>query len=318
MDDDNPVKAAAAVASPSPENPVATSGRANARVGAVRIASRHRIFWMAWHGCTGLLVVSVLLAAYSAVWEYSTRRYLKGFSDAIVPAESTPVDKIQAILNWMSRGPARLDTGPPESRQDRNPADTLNYASLLQVCGTATNAFINLADSAGLPSRRLLLLDSHRSATHVVAEVLVNRRWIIVDPAFRTLPRGPGGTLLTRNDLADPAVFAAATRNIPNYDPAYNYERTVHVRLARVPYVGNPLRKILNTLVPGWENSTELSLLLERESLASLVFAIFLLVFAALLRVGLRCYAAARLGIRPLHLHRRMARACYAFLEMAG
>jgi Transglutaminase-like superfamily len=318
MDDDNPLKTAAAVAPPSPGNLVATSGRVNGHSAAARDAGRHRFFWTAWHACSGLLAVTVLLAAYSAVWEYSTRRYLKGFSDAIVPAESTPVDKIQAILNWMSRGPARLDAGPPEAREDRDPADTLNYASLLEVCGTATNAFINLADSAGLSSRRLLLLDSHRSAMHVVAEVLVNGRWIIVDPAFRTIPRGPGGTLLTRNDLADPAVFAAATRNIPNYDPAYNYERTVHVRLARMPYVGNPLRKILNMLAPGWENSSELSLLLERESLASMVLALTLVVFAALLRVSLRWYAAARLGIRPLHLHRRMARACYGFLNMAG
>ena len=40
----------------------------------------------------------------------------------------------------------------------REPEESLNYASLLKVCGSATNAFVNLANAGGLPARRLLLM----------------------------------------------------------------------------------------------------------------------------------------------------------------
>ena len=40
----------------------------------------------------------------------------------------------------------------------RDPQDTLNYHQLLEVCGSATNAFLNLSRSTGLQARRLLLL----------------------------------------------------------------------------------------------------------------------------------------------------------------
>jgi Transglutaminase-like superfamily len=171
-------------------------------------------------------------------WEYSTRRYLKGFSVAIVLEPASAQDKIEAILNWMAHGPARLKVGADPSMPDRDPTDTLNYASLLQVCGSATNAFINLADSTGLPARRLLLLDSHQMTKHVVAEVRIDGRWIVVDPAFRVLLRGADGRLLTREELSDPAVFSAATRSIRDYDPVYTFDRAAHVRLARLGFVG--------------------------------------------------------------------------------
>ena len=96
---------------------------------------------------------------------------------------------------------------------DRNPIDTLNFQALLQVCGTATNAFENLAVSGGLRARRLLLLDSSLRTKHVDAEVLVNGRWMVVDPAFRVILRSPDGQALTRYELAIPAAFSAATRN---------------------------------------------------------------------------------------------------------
>src|SRR5215469_16931195 len=75
------------------------------------------------------------------------------------------------------------------------------FQALLQVCGTATNAFENLAVSGGLAARRLLLLDSSSRTKHVDAEVLVNGRWIVVDPAFRVILRSPDGQTLTRDEL---------------------------------------------------------------------------------------------------------------------
>ena len=195
---------------------------------------RHRFFWSAWYFVNALLLVSIFAAVYATAWEYSTRRYLKGFSDAIIPAAASPEEKIQAILDWMAHGPARLWSGSVGSAQDRDPTDTLNYDSLLRVCGTATNAFINLADSGGLPARRILLLNSDQGAKHVDAEVLVKGRWIVVDPGFRAILRTRDGNTLTRDQLVSPAVFLAATQDIPRYDPSYTFERTTHVRTARL------------------------------------------------------------------------------------
>ena len=55
-------------------------------------------------------------------------------------------------------------------------------ARLLKVCGSASNAFMNLADAAGLKVRRLLLLDPSGDTMHVVAEVQWGDRWVVVNP----------------------------------------------------------------------------------------------------------------------------------------
>jgi hypothetical protein len=124
----------------------------------VKAEHRHRSFLLAWFVTNLLLRLSFFAAFYAIAWEYSTQRYLKGFSDAVIPAAASPEEKVQAILDWMAHGPARLRSGLVGSAQDRDPTDKLNYDSLLRVCSTATNAFINLAASGGLPARRILLL----------------------------------------------------------------------------------------------------------------------------------------------------------------
>jgi hypothetical protein len=278
----------------------------------------HALFRAVWYADNFLLILAILLAGYSAVWEYSTRKYLKGFSDAVVPFSSPPEEKVEAILRWMANGPARQLAGPDGSKPDRDPLDTLNYASLLKVCGTATNAFLNLGDSAGLAVRRLLLLDSHRLSKHVVVEVLIGGRWIVVDPAYRTVLRGSDGGLLTSEQLRDPAVFSAATRGIQNYDPGNSYELTAHVRMSRLGPVGLLLRSALNRIIPGWEDSTALSLLMERDSLATLVAALILAFLLCLLRIGLRWYAESRLGIRPVRVRQQVRRAFRALMDTTG
>lgn len=277
--------------------------------------SSHPLFRGVWYASNILLISAILLAAYSAVWEYSTRKYLKGFSDAIVPASASAEAKVEAILHWMSDGPARQPAGPDLSSPDRDPIDTLNYASLLQVCGSATNAFVNLADSTGLPARRLLLLDSRRMTMHVVAEVLIDGRWIVIDPAFRAVFRGSDGAFLTREQLANPAIFSAAIGKVRGYLPEYTFDRTVHVRLARLGVMAPPLRRALNRVLPGWEDSTALSLLMERESLATMVLALSLVFFLGLLRVGLRWYGETRLGVRPVRIRQQARRALQAFVD---
>lgn len=275
---------------------------------------RHRVFLGLWYFANFLLMLSIVGTIYCIGWEYSTQRYLKGFSDAIIPAAAAPEQKIQAILDWMSHGPARLTADRVATTSDRDPTDTLNYNSLLRVCGTATNAFINLADSGGLAARRILLLNAGRSTKHVDAEVFVNGRWIIVDPTFRIILRGRDNGTLTRDELTDPAIFSAATQDIPRYDASYSFERTTHVRLSRLRFVGAPLRRTLDFMLPGWSDSTIVSLVLERESLAAAVAVIVIVLLLGLLRVSLRWYGEKRLGFHSARVRDQFRRACQAFL----
>lgn len=275
----------------------------------------HSLYRYAWYSANGLLILAIVLAIYSMGWEYSTRRYLKGFSDAVVPVSSPPEEKIQAILTWMAHGPARRTKGPDGSEPDRNPTETLNYHALLQVCGTATNAFINLADSSGMEARRLLLLDSRRSAKHVSAEVLVDGRWIVVDPAFRVILRGTDGRPMTAGQLKDPAIFAAATRDIAGYNPNYSYDLTAHIRLGRLRLVGRPLRAVLDGVFPGWEDSVTVSLFAERESFAFALVSVCLVGLLILWRASLRWYGEKRLGVRTLRMREQIRRAFGAFVD---
>jgi hypothetical protein len=312
------LKSAAAPAPCVEDRSVAAAARPLLSSPAPQTPKYDRLFHYAWLTVNALLVISILFALYAAGWEFSTRRYLKGFSDAIVPATAPADEKVDAILRWMQNGPARLPYGPSALVPDRDPTDTLNYDALLQVCGTATNAFINLANTGHLSVRRLLLLNQSQSTMHVVAEVLVNGRWIIVDPAYRIVFRDPAGKTVTREELQDPATFSSVTGAIPKFPPTYTFDNTVHVRIGRLPILGMPLRSILNRLLPGWEDSTTMTLLVERESFAALVVGILLVLFFALLRYSLRWFGEARLGIHAAKLRAKIYRAGVAFLDPAN
>ena len=99
---------------------------------------RHPIVRACWYAVNALLFVSVLAVLYSIGWEFSTRSYLKGFSDAIIPASGDAQQKVEAILQWMAHGPVRRSDTETGGFDMRNPEDTLNIQRLLEVCGTAT------------------------------------------------------------------------------------------------------------------------------------------------------------------------------------
>jgi hypothetical protein len=264
-----------------------------------------------WYLANIILAVSLGLVAYSVGWEFLTRSYLKGFSDAIVPTSDDSEQKVEAILAWMQQGPARVSNPDPEPVGARNPEDTLNYQQLLQVCGTSTNAFVNLAESSGLHARRVLLLDENQQSKHVVAEILIDNRWIVVDPSYRAILRLPTGRPATVKELRNPEVFRAATRTIPNYPSIYTYETTVHVRLNRIPWAGNFLRRAFDFIWPSWEESINWTLLLERESFAVLTISIILLGLALAVRLFLSWYCSRRPGIVRTRLRDQIKRATW-------
>ena len=269
----------------------------------------HPIVRVCWFAVNVLLVVSMVAVLYSVGWEFSTRSYLKGFSDAIIPASDNPEQKIEAILQWMAHGPARRSEADTGGLAMRNPEDTLNIQQLLEVCGMATNAFVNLAQSSGLHARRLLLLDPYGQSKHVVVEVFIDDRWVVVDPSYHFIPQLPDGHFATRTELKDPAIFRAATQSIPNYPASYTYESTVHVHLARIPWIGRHLRGIFNFIWPPWEEAINWTLLVERESFAMLGASIFLLCSALAARFLLGWYCRSKLGIARERLRDQILRA---------
>jgi hypothetical protein len=252
---------------------------------------------------------------YFSFREYSVRRYLDGFSDAIVPNNLPAEQKVEAILSWMRAGASRAVTSEPDKLALRNPEITLNYTQLLAVCGTATNGFLNLARSSDMQVRRLLLLDTNQSTKHVVAEVLVDGRWIIVDPAYRLIMRDASGRMLTRSDLQKPEVFKQATSAVPDYPASYNYERFAHIRMARLPLVGLALGRALDWALPRWQEMADWSLLVERESFFLLFASAVATLFLVLLRALLGWFADQRLHISRVHLRKHFLRAGAALLS---
>ena len=277
---------------------------------------RHPIYISVWYLANALLAVSILLLVCATVWEYSTRKYLEGFSDAVIPLDASPEQKVEAILFWMKQGPTRLSaTRGSLEYQLRDPATTLNYDQLLRACGTATNAFVNLSNISRVPARRLLLMGRNWSAKHVVAEVRLDGRWVVVDPTFRVVFRGADGQPLTREQLLDPDTFNHAIESIPSYPPDYSFERTAHVRVPKLPYIGTQFRSSLNRLSLNWSDSVFWSLLFERESFAASVSAILLVVFLLLVRVALRWYGERSLGIQMFRARANLAGASRALIR---
>jgi len=253
------------------------------------------LFRIVWRGVNVALVASLLALVYSAGWEYSVRRYLDGFEDAVVPANAAPEQRVEAILSWMREGPSRSADPTPTGLAVRDPQTTLNYRQLLTVCGTATNAFLNLARTSDLHVRRLLLLGPDRSAKHVVAEVLLK------------------GEMLTRKELQTPENFAEAAARSPGYPGNYTYEKYAHVRIARLPLDGMRLRPLLDRIFPGWDEKLDWSLLLERESFFALTVAFCMTVFLLIFRLCLAWYADRRLKMPRFQLLSHLMRAGTAF-----
>jgi len=271
----------------------------------------HLIF--RWWACNLLLAAALVATAWSGVWELSVRRYLKGFSDAIVPEASTPQQKAEAILAWMRNGPPRLESAHPTQLSPRDPEDTLNYRQLLEVCGSATNAFLNLSRSAGLSTRRLLLLTPERTTKHVVAEVYLDGRWVIVDATYRTFLKDAQSHLLTRKDLQNPEILRQATSELPHYPAVYTYDRFAHVRIAALPFHGAQVRVVLDRVFPTWDEYVDWSLLLERRSFLYFFLAVNSLLFLFLTRLALGWLGDHRLRVPRFHLRANLSRATSAF-----
>jgi hypothetical protein len=161
----------------------------------------------------------------------------------------------------------------------------------------------------------LLLLTPERFAKHVVAEVLIDDRWIVVDATYRMILRDAEGRMLTRKELQNPQTFAEATGKIPNYLPIYDYKSFAHVRIARLPMDGLGLRRALQAIYPGWDEAAEWSLLLERESFFYFFISALLVLLFTGARGMLAWYADHRLRVPRFRVRHGVARAGAGFFS---
>ena len=218
----------------------------------------------------------------------------------------------------MAHGPSRLPVTPAGVTQDRDPTDTLNYASLLKVCGSATNAFINLADSSGLSSRRLLLVNADGGAKHVVAEVLINGRWIVVDPSFRTIPQRRQRPVAYTSRFGRQCRFFVRNAEHPQLRSELQLFRNIAPSFGTysVPRVvcaasAGSLSAKLGGL-PCTKPTRRTGIFSGRR------YSVLALLFLFLVRISLRWYGESRLGIQTLRVHTQVIRAASALFSRAA
>jgi len=252
-----------------------------------------------------LVIAAVCLLAYGLAWNFSTRSYLKGFADAIVPVDGSSQEKSEALLAWLHYEPAR-SRAPGDSGTLRDPVWILQNSQLLKACGSASNAFINLADAVGVQTRRLLLLDASGGAKHVVAEVRWGSRWVVVDPRLGLVFREGLGQAHKKEDLRDPVVFHDAISHMPGYSGNYTFELTHHIRLERIPVFGAALRQVLDRLFPLWEGALDWAYVLENPSLWPMLAAIPMLLLGLLIRWFAYLYRSHSMGHQSIGTRERL------------
>jgi len=149
-----------------------------------------------------LLATASLAMLYSCVREYFrapvSRRLLgRDWWPNSLPAEHKSRSHFERM-----RARAVASNTTIRSHCETRSGDDAPPTATVDVCGTATNAFLNLARSSDLRVRRLLLLTPDRRTKHVVAGSSDRRTVIIVDPTFRS-HEDAWGRYLTRSELAE-------------------------------------------------------------------------------------------------------------------
>lgn len=239
---------------------------------------------------TVVFLLGLLLFADGVVKTYSSHRYLKGFADAIVPLNGSAEEKSEALLAWFRHTPSRSGTLVQGTSDLRDPVYIVQNERLLKICGSASNAFLNLADAGGLTTRRLLLFGPSGGTAHVVVEVKWDDRWVVVDPQHAAVFTDAAGRPLTRDELRDPAVFQDAISRIPGYSSLYTFQHTAHLHLKRIPFLGALVERALNRFSPGWDNALDWGYVPENPSLWPILLSLPLLLLAILLRFAGRHY----------------------------
>jgi hypothetical protein len=253
--------------------------------------------------------VALLCTIGTGEREYSVRKYLSGFSNAVVPEAAASREKVEAVLAWMSNGPPRLEANEILSPHD--PTDspaTAGGAWKRYECFPEPVAQCGTGDAAAVAAHTRT--DCRARGSRGAA-----RRCIIVDPTYRVMLNDAQGNLLTRKDLHNPATFLEATSQIPKCLPEENYENYAQVRLSSVPLHGFHIREQIDRFFPGGDEYLDWSLLLERRSFLFFFLSVNALVGLLILRVILGVLADRHFRVPRFRLGNKPSRAIAAFFS---
>ena len=127
------------------------------------------------------------------------------------------------------------------------PADVVRWGSDYRgQCGSHSRVVIALLAHRGIEARPLLILDGRGHSIHTVVEARVDGRWVVGDPTFDLVYHRRDGQLATREDLAaDTSQFHAQVRDVPFYDPRYDYDDVALFNWKKLPVVLPAVRSAL-------------------------------------------------------------------------
>lgn len=125
-------------------------------------------------------------------------------------------------------------------------------------CGSFTSVVGRLLVSAGYPIRILQMHCGPDPACHILLEVQLDGRWVVVDPSYNLLFQNTDGSIASYDQLHHNfSAYAAQTPR--DYNPAYRFEDARRTNWDKIPVLMPLLRGLLNaTMGETWTN--ELSL----------------------------------------------------------
>ncbi len=146
------------------------------------------------------------------VWWVEAYDYVQGLAwahrivHAVAPASLPPDVRVKRLAIWAFDH--FLSKGIPLPLQEDHFFNTARRG--YGTCDQLAHVLATLYWSAGYPARLLMLRDAQGVSPHTVAQVLVNHRWVLVDPSFKVIFQDRQGRLLTVEDLSQfPNVLEA-------------------------------------------------------------------------------------------------------------
>jgi hypothetical protein len=199
-----------------------------------------------------LLAISSLLC----LWQLALFAVDSSFVDGIcavvarpdLPAEQRTLQLFRWVNTYDDDAMPSSAATPP--RGLLTPRAMIEHRAYFRAnCGSKAWLLAILARHAGLQARELRLCDAHHLARHVVCEILVGNRWVVLDPTVDLDFRRRDGQLATADELRDPVLLAINARRAEYYDrQLWQFTHAERLHFEKVPLVGGLLRRLASRL----------------------------------------------------------------------
>lgn len=167
-------------------------------------------------------------------------------------------------------------------------------------CGTKAWLLVLLAGRAGLAARELRLCDARHIARHVVCEVRLAGRWVVLDPTADVAFRRQDGRLATVAELRDRRLLAVnmARAAPPYHRDSFRFDHAERLHFEKLPLVGGLARRLAARIAGRPAAELALPQFLERPRLV-LAGSFAALALLALLGRGCSVLSLLRLSAPP-------------------